>query len=175
MKLWRCCVLGYLGGMLYTGLELLWRGWSHGSMFLAGGVCFLLIGHLGTVVQPLPVVWRGCVGAVIVTMVELAAGLLVNREYGVWDYRGVPGNFLGQICLPYTLLWIPVDIGKIRDHSPSLSGRGLIFSMLFGLPANAVGLSAKSSAASAFIAREDKKYSTRLLVYHMCCAKSCEF
>ena len=26
-----------------------------------------------------------------------------------------------------------------------------------------------------FDAREDKKYSTRLLVYHMCCAKSCEF
>lgn len=113
MKLWRCCVLGYLGGMLYTGLELLWRGWSHGSMFLAGGICFLLIGHLGTVVQPLPVVWRGCVGAVIVTMVELAAGLLVNREYGVWDYRGVPGNFLGQICLPYTLLWIPVSLAAI--------------------------------------------------------------
>ena len=38
----------------------------------------------------------------------LAAGLLINRKYAVWDYRNVPFNFMGQICLPYSLLWIPV-------------------------------------------------------------------
>ena len=47
MGLWRYSVLWYLGGMAYTGMELLWRGWSHSSMFAAGGTCFLLIGHLG--------------------------------------------------------------------------------------------------------------------------------
>ena len=55
MRLWRYAVLWYLGGMVYTGMELLWRGWSHGSMFVAGGVCFLLIGHLGEMAQPLPI------------------------------------------------------------------------------------------------------------------------
>ena len=46
MKLWRELVIFYLGGMLYMALELAWRGWSHGSMFLLGGCCFWLIGHL---------------------------------------------------------------------------------------------------------------------------------
>jgi len=45
-------------------------------------------------------------GAGIITMVELAAGLLFNRDYRVWDYRDQPGNWLGQICPVFSLLWI---------------------------------------------------------------------
>ena len=74
MGLWRYSVLWYLGGMAYTGMELLWRGWSHSSMFAAGGTCFLLIGHLGELEKPLPLAWRSLAGAGIVTTVELAAG-----------------------------------------------------------------------------------------------------
>ena len=46
MELWRKSVLFYLGGTAYMGLELAYRGWTHGSMFLAGGTCFLLLGGL---------------------------------------------------------------------------------------------------------------------------------
>lgn len=91
-------------------LELIARGRSYGSMFLAGGVCFLLIGHLGKVRPRLPVAGRMLVGAGIVTMVELAAGLIVNRDYGVWDYRDQIMNFMGQICPMFSLLWIPVSL-----------------------------------------------------------------
>ena len=28
----------------------------------------------------------------------------------------MPGNFLGQICLPFTLLWIPVSLGAIWSY-----------------------------------------------------------
>lgn len=110
MKFWKQAVLFYLGGCAYVGLELLWRGSSHGSMFVAGGTCFLLIGHLNHVRPRLPVLPRAVVGAGIVTMVELAAGLLVNRHYEVWDYRDRAGNFMGQICPAFTLLWIPVSL-----------------------------------------------------------------
>ena len=51
MKFWKQAVLFYLGGCAYMGLELLWRGRSHGSMFVAGGTCFLLIGHLNHVMS----------------------------------------------------------------------------------------------------------------------------
>ena len=88
-------------------LELLWRGRSYGSMFLAGGICFLMIGHLTKVRPRLPLLFRAVTGAGIITMVELAAGLLVNRSFGVWDYRDQPMNFLGQICPVFSLLWIP--------------------------------------------------------------------
>lgn len=110
MKIWKKSVLFYLGGCAYVGLELLWRGRSHGSMFLAGGLCFLLIGHLGEVEPKLPLAARCVAGAGIVTMVELGIGLLCNRSYQVWDYRGQVGNFLGQICPAFSLLWIPVSL-----------------------------------------------------------------
>ena len=79
-------------------------------MFLAGGTCFLLIGHLNRVEPKLPLLLRAVVGAGIVTTVELAAGLLVNRDYAVWDYRGQPGNFMGQICPLFTALWVPLSL-----------------------------------------------------------------
>ena len=97
--------LACFGGGAYVGLELLWRGYSHISMFAAGGVCFLLLGRLSRE----PLVPRTVLGPVVITAVELATGLLVNRDYQVWDYRGSPGNFLGQICPAYTLLWLPLS------------------------------------------------------------------
>ena len=98
-----------LGGAAYVGLEFLWRGRSHVSMFAAGGACFLLLGQLQKTKLPLPV--KAAAGAVGITAVELATGLAVNRRHQVWDYRGVPLNYRGQICVPYSLLWVPVSLG----------------------------------------------------------------
>lgn len=110
MKLWKNAVLFYLGGTAYMTLEFLWRGRSHGSMFLLGGLCFLLVGgRLGTASR-IPLALRLILGAGVITALELATGLLVNRDYSVWDYRRMPGQFLGQICLVYSLLWIPVSL-----------------------------------------------------------------
>ncbi len=106
MRIWKRTVLFYLGGMLYTALELMWRGWSHGSMFLLGGLCFLMIGAMERTSLPLPA--RATLDAGMVTALELGCGLVVNRQFLVWDYRHLPLNFQGQICLPFTLLWIPV-------------------------------------------------------------------
>ena len=113
MQILKKGLLFTLGGCGYVGLELLWRGWSHGSMFLAGGTVFLLLGKLQRTQPRLPLPLRAVAGAGIITAVELAAGLLVNRDYRVWDYRDMPVNFHGQICLPFSLLWIPVSIGAM--------------------------------------------------------------
>ena len=113
MKIWKQMVLFYVGGSTYMALELFFRGRSYGSMFLAGGVCFLLIGHLDRVQPRLRPVAQALTGAGIITMVELAAGMLVNRDYSVWDYRQLPGNFMGQICPMFTALWIPVSLAAM--------------------------------------------------------------
>ena len=110
MKIWKNCLLFYTGGTVYLSLELLYRGRSHGSMFMAGGLCFLLIGHLNRVEPKLPLPLRALTGAAIVTAVELGAGMLVNRQYQVWDYRNQPGNFMGQICPLFSALWIPLSL-----------------------------------------------------------------
>ena len=117
MKIWKQAMLFYLGGCAYMGLELLWRGRTHGSMFVAGGTCFLLIGHLNHVHPRLPLPLRAVAGAGIVTMVELGIGLLCNRGFEVWDYRDRAGNFLGQICPMFTVLWIPVSALALFLHT----------------------------------------------------------
>ena len=105
MKLLRKPILFAAGGMGYVLLEFLWRGWSHISMVAAGGVCVLLLGRLEETEPKLPAAVRPLAGAAIITMVELAAGLAVNRDYAVWDYRDRPGNFCGQICPLFSFLW----------------------------------------------------------------------
>ena len=110
VSIWKKSLLFAVGGCSYMGLELLWRGWSHGSMFLAGGSCFLLLGKLNRTRPRIPFLARAAVGAGIITLVEYTAGLLVNRNYTVWDYRNVPMNIHGQICLPFCLLWMPIGI-----------------------------------------------------------------
>lgn len=110
MKIWKMCMLFYTGGATYLTIELLFRGRSYGSMFLAGGLCFLLIGQMNHVSPRLSLPARAVAGALIVTMVEFAVGLLVNREYAVWDYRDQPGNVMGQICPLFTALWVPLSL-----------------------------------------------------------------
>ena len=114
LKQIKTALLFLAGGSGYIGLELLWRGRSHVSMFLAGGVCFLLLGKLNHTRPRLPLLPRGILGAVVITSVELLAGLLANRDYSVWDYRAMPANFHGQVCLPFSLLWIPLSLGAME-------------------------------------------------------------
>ena len=78
-------------------------------MFFAGGSCFLLLGMLRKL--PLGLLSKGLLGAAAITGVEFLVGILLNKNYQVWDYRGLPGNFHGQVCLPFFLLWIPVSLG----------------------------------------------------------------
>ena len=82
-------------------------------MFVAGGSAFLLLGQLQRLRPRPPLPIRALMGAGIITMVEYGAGLLFNRNYTVWDYRGQPFNLHGQVCLGYFFLWIPVAIAAM--------------------------------------------------------------
>lgn len=109
-KIWKEAVIFYIGGMFYCTVELLWRQWTHGSMFLLGGLCFYLVGGLDKRFR-MPVLAQMLLGALIVTFFEFWTGILVNRvmHLNVWDYSHVPMNFMGQICVPFTLLWFPLS------------------------------------------------------------------
>ena len=98
-----------VGGGTYVALELLYRGRSHWTMFVLSGGCFLAIGQLGREKPRLPLFLRAVLGSGICTAGELLTGLLFNRSYTVWDYRQLPANYRGQICLPFSLLWVPLS------------------------------------------------------------------
>lgn len=112
----KCLILAGIGGMLYIGLELIWRVHSHWTMFILGGVCFVLIGAVNEVIPWCMPIWKQVlIGVAIITILEFLTGCIVNLWLGwnVWDYSKVPGNVLGQICIPYMLLWIPVALTAI--------------------------------------------------------------
>ena len=73
----------------------------------------MLLGRLNQAQPRLPLPARAVAGAGIITGVELLTGLLANRDYSVWDYRQMPANYHGQICLPFCLLWVHISIGAM--------------------------------------------------------------
>jgi len=99
-----------VGGLAYTAIELLWRRRTHPSMFVVGGLCFGLIGRIHTRFQHRPLLLRCGLCSLAVTAVELVSGCILNRwlKWGVWDYSQQRGNLLGQVCLYYFVLWIPM-------------------------------------------------------------------
>ena len=99
-----------LGGLLYALLELLWRGWTHWTMVLCGGLCFTLMYLISAMGIPLVRKWLLC--AAIITTVEFLTGCLVNLRLGwrVWDYSSLPFNLLGQVCPHFVLLWLALSV-----------------------------------------------------------------
>ena len=87
-------------GFLYCGIEILARGYSHISMLLAGGTCFLLVGAIEYITgSSASFLLQMLLCGIMITTVELLFGLVVNRQLhlNVWDYSGLQYNFQGQI------------------------------------------------------------------------------
>lgn len=107
-------VLFAIGGALYILIELLWRGRTHWTMFIVGGICFVLVGLINEVFTwDMPLIRQQAISTVMITTIELLAGLLINSNYAIWDYRDMPLNIMGQICFPYTLLWFFLSLPAI--------------------------------------------------------------
>lgn len=119
MRMVRPLILWMIGGLIYTLLEIVTRGRSHWTMFIVGGLCFYLIGLINEVIPWEMVFWKQCIiGSLVVTGIEFVSGCIVNLWLGwnVWDYSHLPLNLLGQICLPFSLLWVLVSgIAVILD------------------------------------------------------------
>ncbi len=96
-----------VGGLGYYCIELVYRGYSHWSMMICGALTFLAIYRINERFPDTALVLRALLGASVITAVEFLAGCIVNLMLGlnVWDYSELPYNLLGQICLPFSLLW----------------------------------------------------------------------
>lgn len=112
-------ILIAIGGFLYTGIEILYRGYTHWTMFIIGGLAFWLIGCINEYIEWDMIVWKQmAIGMAIITSLEFLTGFIVNIILGwnIWDYSGVPFNVLGQICLPFCAIWYFLSlVGIILD------------------------------------------------------------
>ena len=96
------------GGCLYYGFEVLFRGFSHWSMFVLGGICLVFFTVQGYAVHWEDPMWRQILRCIVfVTSMEFITGIIVNKwlGLGVWDYSRLPFQLFGQICLSFTIIF----------------------------------------------------------------------
>lgn len=106
-------VLLIIGGAAYCGIEYLYRGRSHWTMFFVGGCCFIFCGLINELFPwDMPIWKQMAICATGITIIEFISGVFINLilGWGVWDYSNMPLNILGQICLPFTLAWFVLSI-----------------------------------------------------------------
>jgi len=95
-----------VGGLLYICMELLYDGSSDWTMFLAGSISFLVIGGINEwFTWKMSLVLQMLIGAIFITVLELAIGLVFNSDYSIWYYSDKYLNFKHQICLEFSCLW----------------------------------------------------------------------
>lgn len=108
-------VIFVFGGICYSAIEILWRGYTHWTMSFTGGLCAVMI-YIFCANYEKPILKRSFLGAVIITLSELVVGLAVNvfLKLNIWDYSEHMFNFMGQICPLYSALWFLLCIPVIR-------------------------------------------------------------
>ena len=100
--------LWILGGSIYFAFELIFRGFSHWSMFILGGICMMFFAFQGSASNFSEPLWKQVFRCTIfVISCEFITGIIVNKWLGidVWDYSDMPLHLFGQICLPFALLF----------------------------------------------------------------------
>ena len=98
-------MLFLLGGGGYLAIELAWRGASHWTMFLAGGICLCVLQALAG--RPVCLPLAAGAGAAAVSGLEVCIGLACREvlHIAVWDYSAEWGNLAGLVCPRYCLYW----------------------------------------------------------------------
>lgn len=112
-------ILFIIGGFIYAGIEIGLRGFTHWSMFIVGGLCFVIIGLLNEWYSwDIPLFLQMLYGAFVITALELISGYILNIKlcWNIWDYSDRPFNFYGQICLLNSFIWFLLSaIGILLD------------------------------------------------------------
>lgn len=94
-------------GYIYVCLELIFRGYSDITMMFASSICaipMIILNNKFT--YEIDFLLQLFLCSIFATLVEFIFGMLFNRDYSIWDYRNMPLNLYGQICLPFSLLWM---------------------------------------------------------------------
>ena len=107
-KLSQYLFLWSVGGTIYYSIEVLFRGYSHWSMYCLGGICFVFFYLQGKLTE-----WKELIevqilrSTIFVVACEFITGIIVNKwmKWKVWDYSNQPYQLFGQICLPFAGLF----------------------------------------------------------------------
>lgn len=101
-----------VGAVVYTFLEIAFRGYTHWTMTLTGGFCLVIIYFINDAFAASSAPVKYLMGALIITVMEFIVGCIVNLGFhqNVWDYSGLRFNIMGQVCLYFSILWYFLSI-----------------------------------------------------------------
>ena len=107
-------VLGVFHGDYDFSHAMLWEQWLF--PYSAEGIAVVLIVVLlypvkqwllrrfhGRVLPALIVSFL--LNALVCTTVDFMTGIIANQDYSLWDYRDLPFNFMGQVCLQNSMVY----------------------------------------------------------------------
>ena len=96
----------------YGIIEILFRGYTHWSMLITGGICFLIFYLINFRLESNNLLIRCVISTLIITTLEFIVGYIVNivLKWNVWDYSHMPYNIKGQICLGFSGMWLILGI-----------------------------------------------------------------
>ncbi|MCC8016484.1 MAG: putative ABC transporter permease [Clostridiales bacterium] len=79
-------------------------------MYFAAGLILLFLELISAEMKKAPLFMKCLLGTIFITAVEFIFGCVFNLKYNfaVWDYSKQPFNILGQICLPFSLIWFGI-------------------------------------------------------------------
>ena len=111
-KITQTAVLFLAGGIGYYLIEVTFRGHSHWTMGLCGGLCLVGIYFINLKFSHLSYITRAAMCSGLITTVEFLAVCILNLwlNLGIWDYSSLKYNLLGQISLLFSCIWFALSL-----------------------------------------------------------------
>lgn len=97
-----------VGALGYGLIEILWRGFTHWSMLIAGGLSLCGLSQIAEKFKKAGCILKAILGGAVITVIEFVFGFVFNiiLRKNVWDYSRMPLNLFGQICAVYSVFWV---------------------------------------------------------------------
>ncbi len=101
-----------IGSAIYPLIEILFRGYTHFSMSILGGICLCAIYFVHSSLGKGKLLLKALLSSVIITQLEFICGIIVNHALAlsVWDYSNRPFNLAGQICPLFSFFWFLLSL-----------------------------------------------------------------
>ena len=80
------------------------------------------------------------INQIVCTSIDFLTGMAVNQDYSLWDYRALPFNFMGQVCLQNSLVytvaatvivwWVYPVMERFLHRLPRRFADGIFFALV---------------------------------------------
>ena len=107
------------GATIYPIIELIYRGYTHFSMAILGGVCLCAVFSVHTALGRGKILTKALLSTVLITQCEFLCGVIVNILLGlsVWDYSDRKFHVLAQVCPRFSFYWFLLSVSALMIFS----------------------------------------------------------